>query len=306
MDRTHTPRTDRRPVVHPDITVVIPTLGRPLLEATLRSIAAGTAWPATLVVSQQGSETAPADWVADLRDLGMHVVHVINDEHGVAAATNRGLEQVDTALVLVTHDDCTVTPTWIDDMGSCLRSHPGKVIVGTVAPEAGADVPSTITAPDPFEVTEPRLGNDPLFPNNMGLPTSAVRDVGLFDEDPRLWRAAEDCDYSYRLLRAGVHIRYEPGPTVTHADWRHGDELDRTYTRYAFSIGALYGMHIRRGDRYMLKRAAYDLARTPWFILRGIVTGHDRLRMVGMKYARHLIPGILEGLRREPRIGRIP
>ena len=294
-----------RPVLD-DVTVVIPTVGRALLEATLRSIAAGSVWPASLVVSQQGTEPAPELWVDEIRSQGVPVVHLINEERGVAAATNRGLEAVETEFVLVTHDDCVVSRTWIEDMHARLVEHAGTVVVGTVAPEGGADVPSVTSGTEAFEVAEPTIGNDPLFPNNMGLPMAAVNSVGLFDEDPRLWSAAEDCDYSYRLLREGVPIRFEPDPRVTHADWRHGDDLDRTYTRYAFCLGALYGMWIRRRDGHMLRRAVYDIARTPWFIVRGAVTRNRKLTTVGWKYARHLIPGILEGLRSTARLDRIP
>lgn len=284
------------------ITVIIPTIGRPLLRDTLASIAHGTRWPAKLVVSQQRSDPAPAIWVEELQRRGLNAVLIHNaDQVGASANRNRGLEATTTPYACCTDDDCSVDPEWLDRMNTMLIKHDGKLITGAVYPEAGEDVPATITKEEPFEVTGPVMGNDPLFAGNMGLPMAAVDTVGYFDERP-IVRYAEDGDYSHRLLRAGYSIRYEPSVKVTHAYWRDDEGHAQVYARYAYCLGGLYGIHARTGDGHMAKRAAYDMVRAPWFMLRGKVTKNEPLFIVGKQYLRYLVPGFIAGLRGGDRV----
>lgn len=103
---------DPRPIVG-DISVVIPTLGRPILEECLYWIIAGSAWPEGLIVVDQGSDPQIADWVAALRSLGIHGGHVLSSQRGRAGGLNRGLERVETRLVAITDDDCFVDTDWL-------------------------------------------------------------------------------------------------------------------------------------------------------------------------------------------------
>jgi len=296
---------DSRPALD-TITVIIPTIGRPLLRGTLASIANGTHWPAKLVVSQQRSDPSPAIWVRELQQRGLNAVHVHNeDQIGASANRNRGLEITTTPYACCTDDDCIVDPEWLDRMNTLLTEHDGKLITGAVHPEEGQDVPATITKEEPFEVTGPVMGNDPLFAGNMGLPMTAVESVGYFDERP-IVRYAEDGDYSHRLLRAGFSIRYEPSVMVTHAYWRDDAGHEQVYARYAYCIGGLYGIHARTGDRHMAKRAAYDVVRAPWFMLRGKATQNEPLFIVGKQYLRYLVPGFVAGFRGRDDLVRLP
>ena len=72
-----------------------------------------------------------------------------------------------------------------------------------------------------------------MFPNNMVLRRSSVLAFGGFDERFGPGEAAEDNEFSYRWLRAGHSIRYEPALVVWHHDWRDPDELRRLYVAYA-------------------------------------------------------------------------
>src|SRR5215204_7627756 len=83
----------KRPVAS-DVSVVIPTLGRELLEGCLESIAAGTAWPAEVIVVNQGSGSSVASWIDRLTRPGLVITHVRSSDRGIAAGTNRGLERV--------------------------------------------------------------------------------------------------------------------------------------------------------------------------------------------------------------------
>ena len=69
--------------------MVIPTVGRPLLQGCLESIAAGSAWPAELIVVDQGASPAAAGWAERLRVRGINARHVPSTGTGIAAGTNK-------------------------------------------------------------------------------------------------------------------------------------------------------------------------------------------------------------------------
>jgi len=285
----------RRPVAE-DLSVVIPTVGRPLLEGCLESIAAGDAWPAELIVVDQGGSSAAAGWVERLRARGLHARHVPSARTGIAAGTNQGLRLVRTRSVAVTHDDCRVAPDWLAAMAGRLREAGEVILTGRLEPVGDGEVPTTVTHPHRIVYVRPLLDRDVLFPANMGLPVSVLGRVGLLDEDPLLRWAAEDNDWAYRALRAGVPIVYEPDLVVGHLAWRDEAELAATYRRYARGQGCFYGKWLRRGDRFIALRAARDLLRGPWLLLRGLVTGNRALTRMGRAEVAGIGPGILAGL----------
>ena len=78
----------------------------------------------------------------------------------------------------------------------------------------------------------------------MALRRSVVLEFGGFDGS--ICPSAEDNDFSYRWLRAGRHIRYEPDFVVWHHDWRTREQLERLYVGYGIGQGMVYGKHLRR------------------------------------------------------------
>ena len=59
-----------RPVI-PDISIIIPTLGRQILENCLLSIAEGSSWPGHIIVVDQGSNTEIVSWLDTLESFGI-------------------------------------------------------------------------------------------------------------------------------------------------------------------------------------------------------------------------------------------
>jgi hypothetical protein len=72
-------------------------------------------------------------------------------------------------------------------------------------------------------------------------------------------------------------------------------------------VNAFYRKWWRRGDRFIARRAARDLARAPWLLVRGVSTRNagpyggrsadSELAAMGAGEVRGLLPGILAGLR---------
>jgi GT2 family glycosyltransferase len=293
---------ERKPVLD-DISIVIPTLGRPILEQCLYWILMGSTWPAGLIVVEQGSNTDIAGWLECVRHIGIPVKHILSTERGRAAGINRGLEQTHTRFVAITDDDCFVEESWLSNMANKLRQHPQAVITGRVE-AAGEDMVVVVTSPTPSIQNRPRLKFDSMSGGNMGASLDIFRKVGLFEEDP-VMATAEDAEWAYRALRKGISIRYEPAVVLAHFGWRDTRKRVEQYRDYALSHGGFYGKYLRRGDLFMLARAAGHFGRALRRLVRGTVAGNAELAMLGKAYCLYLLPGIRAGMRSKMRPGSL-
>jgi GT2 family glycosyltransferase len=279
-----------------DLTVVVPTIGRPFVSGCLESIAEGSTWPAEVIVVDQGTAPSTAQAIARIAAGGLRVTHVPSRDRGIAAGTNIGIERAGTVFVATTHDDCRVRPEWVARLSRALPPLGDAILTGRVEPEGDGLVLTVMTHDERRVYTRPLLDRDVLFPPNMAFPVSVARRVGSLDEHPSLRVAGEDNEWAYRALRAGVPIVYEPSVVVGHVGWL--DERDRlaTYRRYARGQGAFYGKYLRTGDAFIARRAARDLVRSPWWTLRGAATRNRDLLAMGLGGVGGLVPGLLAGL----------
>jgi GT2 family glycosyltransferase len=280
-----------------DVTVVIPTVGRALLEGCLDSIAAGNVWPGDVVVVDQSRTDLIVPWVARLRSAGLSITHVRSDESGIAAATNRGFERVRTPFVATTHDDCRVRGDWLETISARVRTVGDAIVTGRVEPEGDGVVLTIVTSAEPKTYMKPMIDRDVLFPPNMAFPIRLLRRIGYLDEHPSLRLAGEDNEWAYRALRSGIAIVYDPYSVVSHVAWQARHELKDVYRRYARGQGAFYGKYVRRGDPFIVWRAIRDLARSPWLVTRAALTRDPELMAMGVGELTGLPAGIVAGLR---------
>ena len=274
-----------------DLTVVIPTLGRPILQQCLRRIALGTIWPAQIIVVDQSSSTEIRAWLAQLKASGLETEHVPSSQRGKAAALNRGIERVKTSFVAITDDDCFVEPDWLENMVTRMRQNPEAVITGPAYPEGENEAVAAVTSPVPVISRRPGLRFDFFCGSNTAFAIRILAQVHLFDEDACLI-AAEDCEWSYRVLRSGVHIIYAPEVRVRHFGWRNASQRADRHRDYARSLGGFYGKYLRRGDWFIALRLIIALLRAFRRRLRGLIIGkHERINVI------ELFSGILVGWR---------
>jgi GT2 family glycosyltransferase len=284
-----------RPAQH-DITVVIPTVGRPILEETLNRIASGTAWPEKIIVVDQSSSSVIAGWLERLRSFGVDTEHVPSSQRGRAAAVNRGIERVQSRFVAVTDDDCFVKPDWLEKMAIKLRENAAAIISGRV--ESAGDEPVIIVVNSLKSAVQrrPSVKHDSMCGGNMGVAVDVVQVVGLLDEDPCL-RTAEDGEWSYRALKAGVPIIYAPDIVVEHIGWRDKNQRLVQYREYARSHGGFYAKYLRKGDWLIAVRVAVHYFRALRRWVKGLVKGDRELANCGRAYVIGLLPGIIAGMR---------
>ena len=287
----------QQPLVN-EITVLIPTLGRTILEQSLHKIASGNCWPAQIIVVDQGQKAYVAEWMDILKKVGIDSIYLPSTERGRAVGINRGLQRVQTRFVAITDDDCFVQSDWLECMTARLIKHPEAVITGRVDAIGEEDVLLKVTSEKSTIQRRPRLTYDSMSGGNMGTSMAVFRQVGFFEEDVRM-RTAEDGEWAYRALRAGVPIVYAPEVVVGHYGWRDENQRSVQYEDYARSHGGFYGKYLRKGDWFIAARAFIHHLRSLRRWVKGVTTRNDEQARYGKAYFTGLLPGIISGIRRK-------
>jgi GT2 family glycosyltransferase len=276
------------------VTVVLPTIGRPaLVRSCLDSLARCDPRADEILVIDSSEDDDVADVVAGFAEVGARRIGF--QTPGLGSAFNFGLQEAQHEIVLLTNDDCTVEPTWVERGLHHASRDANTIVTGRVRPQGDpAVVPSTID--DPVAREYSREVAFVLYTQSMALHRTVLLEFGGFDG--RIQPAAEDNDLSYRWLRAGRRVRYEPDFVVWHHDWRSPEQLDRLYVNYGIGQGMVYGKHLRNGDlavaRYLAGALASGLRGVLARVIRGRRRGHGDPRL---GFLRGLPVGLVRGWR---------
>jgi GT2 family glycosyltransferase len=281
----------------PDISVVIPTLGRGILRNTLEALERGTVWPARVIVVDQGRSSEVRALLGEVEARCFDTLWVPSAQTGRAAGVNRGIECVTTRFVAITDDDCVVHHDWVERIAGLLRENAGAIITGRVEADDAGVVLSVVTDREQYVQRRPALRFDRLSGGNMGFARTLVDRLGGLDEDQCV-RTAEDGEFAYRALRAGVPILYAPEVVVTHVGWRDERQRSAQYESYALSQSGFYGKYLRRGDLFIALRAGVHLVRALRRWALGAVRGDREIARNGRAYVLGFFPGIRTGWRR--------
>ncbi len=288
---------ERRPVLA-DVSIVIPTLGRPILETCLSHIVAGSAWPGALIVVDQGRNPQVEGWLNLLNDAGLVTRYIPSTQRGRAAGINRGIEAATTRFVAITDDDCFVDRQWLKTLVAHLERSPEAICTGRVDAAGDKELEfCLVTSQVPRVYRRPLIRAHPLIGGNMGISLENARRIGPFDEHPSI-HAAEDSDWGHRALRLGIPIFYVPEIVVQHYGWRDQGQRAERYRDYARSQGGFYGKYLLRGDGVIIAQAGRDLLRAPVRWVRGMIRHDQDMVDRGRAYTLYLLPGMMAGLRR--------
>jgi GT2 family glycosyltransferase len=283
--------------IHKDYTVIIPTVGRPILRECLEAIVKGHVLPARIIVVDQGDNLEVAKWLLRVGDgSGVDVLHIHSVGRSPASARNEGIGQVRTQFIAAIDDDCLAEFHWLEKMVEHLSENPGGIVTGRVE-AAGDGVPQTVvTFTAPYLMKSLPIQNlSPLATGNMGVSCDIARRIGVFDE---YLFTAEDTDWAYRAMRMGIPILYTPDIIVYHHHWRDRIQSSTNYKEYAKGLGAFYGKHLRQGDWSMILRFLLVLFRGSKSLLKGWVLQDQDLFHDGYARLTKLIPGLINGLMR--------
>jgi glycosyltransferase involved in cell wall biosynthesis len=248
------------------VSVVIATRNRPrLLADTVRSILAGDAIPAELIVIDQSDVPEPLSPCA-----GPHpavVRHVPSAVRGVSLGRNAGAAAARQTVLAFTDDDMLADRAWLARLTAPLAAGPGTVatggVVAGVADVPGGFVPALVERRT-AAVFSGRLPIDVLAGGNMAIHRDVFVAMGGFDV--RLGPgsqcpAAEDNDLGFRLLESGHRILYVPDAMLQHRAWRPASEYVSLKHAYGRGKGGFYVKHASIRDLHMIRRLLRDLCR---------------------------------------------
>lgn len=177
-----------------------------------------------IIVVDDGSKDGTHQYVNEiLADSVEPAIHYHRQARsGVSAARNNGINRAKGELLVISDDDCTFEPDWLDKLVTYYDSPAVGVIGG---PDKGYPDASILARCIDYAVTSfagtggvrkrdgLRLAR--YYPKgcNMAVPKAVITKTGGFDET---LAAGEDIDLSFRIRQQGHTIRYAPEAFVWH------------------------------------------------------------------------------------------
>jgi GT2 family glycosyltransferase len=273
------------------VSVVIPTIGRAeLLGQCLESISRCRPRAAEILVVDQSGDEAVYSVIKRFSEVGTRLLACSVRDRSVAV--NRGMSEAEHDIVLITDDDCTVTPSWVATAWDHLSLDAGAIVTGRVLPVGEAiAVPSLVGDEMRREYTG-EIHYDVLFGCNMACSRARFLDLGGFDERVKL---AEDNDFCYRWLRAGHPLRYEPAFLIWHHAWRTPADLERHFRGYARGQGIFYAKYLRQRDLGILRFLLRDFRRAARGVASRILRGRSEWPDARLALPRGVISGFIAG-----------
>jgi GT2 family glycosyltransferase len=275
------------------VSIVVPTIGRAqLLHACLESLSLCRPRADEIVVVDQSRDEKVHSVVEQFSLIGARIMCLSTADRSLAV--NQGMADAEHDIVLVTDDDCTVAPSWVATAWAHLSVDPATIVTGRVLPVGEATaVPSLVGDDSPRDYTG-EVHYDVLFGCNMACSRSQFLGLGGFDEFVKL---AEDNDFCYRWLKAGLPMRYDPDFVIWHHAWRTPADLERHFAAYARGQGIFYAKHLRRRDLGVLRFLARDFRRTVRGIAARILRGRSQWPDARLALPRGVITGLVSGWR---------
>jgi GT2 family glycosyltransferase len=195
------------------VSVLIPTIGRPSIYATLAALTAQGQPPAfEVIVSIDG----PA--ALDLHDVRTHPactglrVTRLEARQGVSVARNAAIALANGTLLGFLDDDVVPDPDWIETVATNLASVTGRIVEDD---RTGTLATLRRLAFDHRHHTNLTRGPhvDYLNGGNCAIAHDALRQVGVFDTT---YPKSQDRELARRLVHAGFTIGYAPDMVIQH------------------------------------------------------------------------------------------
>ena len=277
------------------ITLAVVTRDRPvalaqfLLPGLMEAAAAG--FPVVVVDQSIGSKTAAlVEQIPGARCL--------RSAPGLARGRNVAVRGIATPLLAFTDDDVELPAGWLERIVDVFERAPDAgAVCGRALTPAGVLLPGSADGTYRWPVRPFGLGSG----FNVAFRRDALTLVGLFDEElgaGARFRAAEDTDMLYRLLRAGFSVVCSEEITVVHHDLRRGRKEVRLHYGYGLGAGAQTAKHLAAGDRAALRLLAGHAGRHLATLGRAAATLRPNLAGLQVAYLAGVVAGLARGRRR--------
>jgi len=285
--------------------IIVCTRDRPDdLRRCLASVLA-TRLPGTPVVVVDQSRADDTEEIVRALSIHENIDYRRTNRTGAATARNDGAVGVDEDLLLFVDDDCEVDPDWAAAWAAFFECNPSVGLgFGRVdAPpfDAAAGIIPTFEPGPADRVLGPEiLRRGPIdlgMSANMAVRRTAWDAASGLDEHlgaGTAFPAAEETDLAVRLLDLHFDIAHAPGPRVLHHGFRRAEAAPKLFRGYWVGAGAMYGKHIRSGDRRAIGWAVRGLWTLSTETVRKALTG---VRPTGFNAARSLVKGLVMSTR---------
>jgi GT2 family glycosyltransferase len=263
-----------------DVSVIIPTYRREApLRRCLDDVLAQRHVAFEVLVVDQSPEHEPPTWAA-LRGLPPHARHLRLPRPSVTAAVNAGARLAVAPLLLFLDDDVEIPDGEL--LARHARHYDDPAIAGVVGRIVNAERREDLPRPaaggplgflslnfdHPYSMDVPSAAGA-----NMSFRREIVERLGGFDEGYTANAFRWETDFSLRVIRSGLRIRYDPEARVVHhygtpGGCDNGHLLGRTASSHAW-----YEPFFRNNTYFALK----------------LLGGSQRARFLWRLYREHVL-----------------
>lgn len=193
------------------LSLCICTSGRPVeLRRCLESIAAGTAQPMEVLVSDDSPTTTSAEGIRQVCEEFPLARYIEGPRRGLCANRNRVIREAKGTHLSLLDDDAAVGETFVEKaIAAAAGAHAGAIISGSVSESGSPPLPPT--NPTRLGHFGARLTNGQRLENlqlNCNVILREAFDVATFDES--IGYGYEDTDLCAQLIAAGFRIVHVP------------------------------------------------------------------------------------------------
>lgn len=203
--------------------------------------------------TEQGAEVVVVDQSAD-EATACRVAAITGARHlrsgpGLSRGRNVAVAQTTAPLVAFTDDDVVLPGGWLPAIERLFAQHPeAGAVCGRARLPNGERFGGTPAGTYRWPRSPFRLGNG----FNIAFRREALDAAGPFDE--RLgpgarFRAGEETDMLYRVMRDGWAVLCSDDIDVVHDDWRPRRAMPPLLFGYGIGTGAQSAKHLAAGDR---------------------------------------------------------
>jgi len=246
----------------PKISILIASRNRPeQLMVCLESIENNKFKSYELVIGDQSSRNCSYKKILSKKNK---VIYIRSTKIGKAKILNEMLGKARGEVITFTDDDCIVSKDWLRNVYNYLKLNPtiagvyGKILAHKPSNNKNLYCPSTVVRNNNIVTSDPYIDvcGTLGIGNNMAFRRDVFNKVGNFKE----WlgvgsisiNGAEDVELSFRLLKSGYSLAYNPKISVYHNRWLTKYAYEKLVLGYTCGEIAFYSYYLLMGDKQML------------------------------------------------------
>lgn len=190
--------------------------------------------------------------------------YVFESKQGLSFARNRGLKAAGGSVIAFTDDDCFVDPGWIAALWREFAANPDVAVLGgRVDLHSQEDRPVAVRPiAERVRYTNAEQIYGLIIGANLAVRRGVAERIGGFDPAFGGSRGvvADDIEFVYRALKAGLGVLYTPEAKVLHGHGRRtAEELRALGRSYVRGRGAFFCKYVLRADRTILRHLWWEI-----------------------------------------------